>query len=361
MMPHRFYALFLLALLLLAIGPARAQEPSPRAVLRVGTTDAPPFAMKLGNGQWSGISIELWRDLSAGLGLRFELEERTLPGLLAGLQDGSLDAGVTAITITADREKLMDFTHPFFTTGLATAVRSEGATLHWLHVAEKFFSLHFLYLVGFLILVLFLAGFLVWVFERRNNAAQFVREIPKGIGEGVWWAIVTMTTVGDNDKSPKSLPGRIVAVVWMFASIVILSSFIAAITSSLTVSQLGATVQGVPDLKRLRVGCLKGSTGETFLTGQDVASQGFETTAYGMQALADGKIDAFVLDAPILKYRIHMAYRGRLEVLPQIFDPQYYGIALPFGSKLRKPLNQSLLSYIETEDWKAQLERYLGR
>lgn len=357
---YQYCGLLLAALLLFAAGPASAQETAPRPVLRVGTTDAPPFAMKLGNGKWSGISIELWRELAAGLGLRFELEERTLPELLAGLQDGSLDAGVTAITITADREKVLDFTHPFFTTGLATAVRFEGATLHWLHVAEKFFSLHFLYLVGALTLVLLVAGFLVWIFERRNNADQFISKMPKGIGEGIWWAVVTMTTVGYGDKSPKSLGGRVVAIVWMFSSIIILSSFTAAITSSLTVSQLGASVQGLPDLKRVRVGSLKDSTGETFLTGQDVESVSFDTTASGLQALAGGKIDAFVLDAPILKYRIHTQYRGRLQVLPQIFDQQYYGIALPEGSDLREPLNRSLLLYIQTEDWKTQLRRYLG-
>ena len=267
---YRYCGLLLAALLLFAAVPARAQETPPRTVLRVGTTDAPPFAVKLDNGQWSGISIELWRELATGLGLRFELEERTLPEFLTGLQDGSLDAGVTAITITADREKVMDFTHPFFVTGLATAVRTEGATLHWLHVAEKFFSLHFLYLVGALTLVLLVAGFLVWIFERRNNADQFISKMPKGIGEGIWWAVVTMTTVGYGDKSPKSLGGRVVAIVWMFSSIIILSSFTAAITSSLTVSQLGASVQGLPDLKRVRVGSLKDSTGEAFLTGQDV-------------------------------------------------------------------------------------------
>jgi polar amino acid transport system substrate-binding protein len=358
--PRNFFALFLIALLLFAAGPAGAQETPSRTVLRVGTTDAPPFAVKLGNGQWSGISIELWRNLAAGLGLRFELVERTLPELLAGLQDGSLDAGVTAITITADREKVMDFTHPFFVAGLATAVRSEGAALHWLHVAEKFLSLHFLYLIGALMLVLFVAGSLVWIFERRKNAAHFANKLPHGLGDGFWWAVVTMTTVGYGDRAPKSLGGRVVAIVWMFVSIIILSSFIAAITSSLTLSQLGASVQGLPDLKRIRVGSLKDSTGEAFLTGQDIESVSFGTTPSGLRALVDSEIDAFVLDAPILKYRIHSHYRGRLQVLPEVFDQQYYGIALPNGSNLREPLNRSLLLYIQSEDWKAQLKRYLG-
>ena len=359
-MSRHYSRLLLVALLLFAAGPVSGQETAPRTVLRVGTTNAPPFAMKLGNGKWSGISIELWRELAGGLGLQFQLEERDLPGLLAGLRDGSLDAGVSAMTITADREKVMDFTHPFFIAGLSIAVRSESPTLHWLHVAEKFLSLHFLYLVGALMLVLFIAGFLVWIFERRKNAAHFTNKLPHGIGEGIWWAVVTMTTVGYGDRAPKSLGGRVVAIVWMFVSIIILSSFIAAITSSLTLSQLGASVQGLPDLKRIQVGSLKESTGEAFLTGQGIESVSFGTTPAGLEALADGDIDAFVLDAPILKYRIHSQYQGRLQVLPQVFDQQYYGIALPSDSKLREPLNRSLLLYIRTEDWKSELRRYLG-
>lgn len=358
----RFSGLLLVAILLFAAGPASGQtkETPSRTVLRVGTTNAPPFAMKLGDGKWSGISIELWRELAAGLGLQFEIEERAFPDLLAGLGDGSLDVGVAPITITAERERVMDFTHPFFATGLAVAVRSEGTAVHWIHVAEKFLSLHFFLAAAALMLVLIVAGFLVWIFEWRRNPEDFDRKLPKGIGEGIWWAVVTMTTVGYGDKSPKTLGGRVVAILWMFVSIVIVASLTAAITSSLTVSQLGASVQGLPDLKRIRVGSMAGSTGEAFLTGLDIGSATFATTAAALEALAGGDIDAFVQDAPILKYQVHMQYRGRLQVLPQLFDQQYYGIALANGSSLREPLNRALLQYLRTEDWKAQLRRYFG-
>lgn len=357
---HLFSRLLLMALLLFVAGPASGQQISPRHVLRVGTTSAPPFAMKMRDGHWSGISIELWREMATELGLRYRFEERTFPDLLAGLEDGSLDAGVTAITVTAEREAVMDFTHPYFITGFAIATRSEGAPLHWLRVAEHFLSLHFLFVVGVLILVLFAAGFLVWIFERRDNPEHFPGKLPKGIGEGIWWAIVTMTTVGYGDKSPKSLGGRLVATAWMFVSIIILSSFTAAITSSLTISQLGAPVKGLADLSHLRVGSIEGSTGEAFLTDHDIEAVPFSNASAALQALARRDIDAFVGDAPIMKYLINTRYRGRLQVLPQTFEQQYYGIALLSGSNLREPLNRSLLLYIRSADWKAILRRYLG-
>ena len=90
----------LMALVLLVVGQVSAQETSPRGVLCVGTTSAPPFALKAEDGNWYGIGIELWRELAAELGLEFQLEEHNLTELLAGVEDGSLDADVAAITIT---------------------------------------------------------------------------------------------------------------------------------------------------------------------------------------------------------------------------------------------------------------------
>ena len=58
-------------------------------------------------------------------------------------------------------------------------------------------------------------------------------------------------------------------------------------------------------------------------------------------------------------YLVNTDFRGRVQVLPQIFARQYYGIALFGGSDLREPLNRSILRYIRTEDWQALLERFL--
>ncbi|WP_339151139.1 transporter substrate-binding domain-containing protein [Rhizobium sp. T1470] len=42
----------------------------PQRELVIGTKEAPPFAMKDADGNWSGISIELWREVAQKLGLR---------------------------------------------------------------------------------------------------------------------------------------------------------------------------------------------------------------------------------------------------------------------------------------------------
>jgi polar amino acid transport system substrate-binding protein len=41
--------------------------------------------------------------------------------------------------------------------------------------------------------------------------------------DGVYWAVVTMTTVGYGDKTPKTKVGRFIAVLWMLASLALIS------------------------------------------------------------------------------------------------------------------------------------------
>jgi ABC-type amino acid transport substrate-binding protein len=91
--------------------------------LLVGTRHVPPFAIKKADATWEGISIELWREIAAENHWDFEFREFDLEQLLGRLEKGELDAAVAAVTVTPEREKLLDFTHPFYSSGLGIAVR----------------------------------------------------------------------------------------------------------------------------------------------------------------------------------------------------------------------------------------------
>jgi polar amino acid transport system substrate-binding protein len=54
------------------------------AKIVVGTMRVPPFVVRSDDGQWSGLSIELWRQIAADLKAPFEFREYDydLPGLL---------------------------------------------------------------------------------------------------------------------------------------------------------------------------------------------------------------------------------------------------------------------------------------
>ena len=339
--------------------PARSQTPPLPAQLVIGTKESPPFAMKGPDGKWTGISIDLWQDMATKLNLHYTFKEMDLEHLLGGVTNGTLDAAVAAISVTADREEFLDFTQPYYTTGLGIAV-SEKTTAPWLGVLRRLVSWQFLAVIGLLTLVLLSVGFLVWAFERRANAEQFGGKPWQGIGSGFWWSAVTMTTVGYGDKAPRTFGGRIVGLIWMFVAIIIISSFTAAITSALTINQLGSPIRGPKDLPDVRVATVANSTGASYLQHQHVVFQTFPDPLSALVALAEGQVDAVVYDAPILQYLARENYHGRIAVLPRTFIRQDYAIALPQGSPLRERLNLVLEMEIRSPRWQELTARYLG-
>jgi polar amino acid transport system substrate-binding protein len=73
--------------------------------------------MKAEDGTWRGISIDLWRYIANQMHLRYRFQETTL--MTDGVADGALDGSVAALTVTSARHRLVDFTQPFYSTGLA--------------------------------------------------------------------------------------------------------------------------------------------------------------------------------------------------------------------------------------------------
>lgn len=309
--------------------------------LIVAVKSSPPFSYRGADGEWTGQSIELWRAVADDLGLSYELHETTLDDMLRGVADGRYQVAVAALTVTSEREQIVDFTHPFHTTGLAIAVSSVRDP-YWQGVIGTVFSLAFLRLIAVLASIQLVVGATVWLLERRSNTEQFPRDITRGVPTGFWWATVTMTTVGYGDKAPKSLLGRSVALLWMLASMVILASVTATIASALTIERLDARIRGPEDLHRFEVGVITNTTGERYLTEQKAVTHNYANIDAALAALTNGEIDALVWDAPLLRSVIADNPDLPIELVPGVFQRQDYAIAVGEGSELREAINRVL-------------------
>lgn len=94
--------------------------------LRVGCDiDVKPFVFKDEQGKISGFEIDLWQALAKDNGLEYKLVPMKFGKLLPALEKGKIDVAIAAITINSERAQKVDFSFPYFESGLQLAVRHD--------------------------------------------------------------------------------------------------------------------------------------------------------------------------------------------------------------------------------------------
>jgi polar amino acid transport system substrate-binding protein len=346
-------------------GASASPSPMPRKLI-VGIYSAPPFNIRQADGSWTGISVDLWREVASDLKTDFEFREITVAERFRALMTGWIDVCIGPITVTAEREEMIDFTHRFFSSGLRVAMRTKDVTGNAnfiLPLLQNLLSRQVLKILFLIFCFLLLAAILIWICEKRKNPSHFGGQGRKlqGIGSSVWWSAVTMTGVGYGDLYPRTLSGRIVAVAWMFLSLVMISIFTATMASLLTAEKLGRhkLIDTPQDLQGLTVGAPPDTTALAYARQNHLTFRILPADKL-LPSLHLGKIDAVINDGPILFYRIHLEYPNELMVLPIHLDEEMYGLGLKEGSSLREPINRSLLQRLAEPHWQDILKQYLG-
>jgi ABC-type amino acid transport substrate-binding protein len=358
-MPRRLLlGLFLLVAAFTCTFASAADPPLSDRELVLGLRVAPPFAMKAPDGIWTGISVELWRHLAEQMKLRFRFQETTQDGLLQDLAGGTLDASGAALAITPDRLAQVDFSTPYFSTGLGVVVPQTGR-LDWMGIALSFLSTNFLTVLGIVIGTIVLVALIVWLIERRKNP-PYGGPPADGLICSVTYTMQTMARANPTRLAPKTKPGRLLGAGWAVASVGVVAIFTAAITSHLTARELQGLIRDAADLHHARVGTVGDAVALSYLSREGIAHQDFPTLEAAVQAVADGKLDAVVYEKPRLSWLVQRDHPIELQVLPLNLDPQSYAIALPYGSPLRQPLNIALVEATRTSWWRELVGRYLG-
>jgi polar amino acid transport system substrate-binding protein len=352
-------ALLFLSGLALASASVAQSTDKPETPLVVGIKIAPPFVIAT-DDQYSGLAIDLWEEAAREHGWKFEYRQYELDDLLDAVSQGKVDVALGAITVTSEREKQMDFTHPIISSGLGVAVRDHQRS-GWIAVAQALVSAAFLKIIGVLTVLLFVIGVLAWLFERKANPEQFGGHHRRGIFAGFWWAMVTMTTVGYGDLAPRSVGGRVLGMIWMLAALIIVSFFTASITSALTVGQLSQRIRTADDLLNARIASVPATTSGDWLQRRSIEFSRAADLDSALTELARGRVDAVVYDAPLLRWKIRRGFNSSLQMLPLLLERQDYAFALPNASALREPINASLLEAINSADWQARVSEYLGQ
>jgi cyclohexadienyl dehydratase len=99
-----------------------------RGSIRVCSTgDYRPFTYRDPQGNWSGLDIEMARDMAARLGVRLDLVPTTWANLINDL-DNKCDAAMGGFSITLNRAKQASYSAPYLRDGKAAIVRCADAS-----------------------------------------------------------------------------------------------------------------------------------------------------------------------------------------------------------------------------------------
>lgn len=354
-MPRLFLAFMLLLAVFNATGQTLNQDNND--TLTVGLNPDPPFIIEQNENQWKGVSIHLWEEIAEQLNFPYRYKKYDLKKLQKALKNKEVEFAITPLTITSERLKAFQMTQPFFISELTVATQKKEQSQVFMFLSN-FASVDFLQAVMLLFFVILVFGFLLWLAEKKANPEMFDKGL-KGLWDGIWWSAVTMTTVGYGDKAPKSNKGKVIAIIWMFTAVIIISTFTASIASSLTVNTLSSDINKVEDLKQAKIGTVAGSTGETFIRENGWNYQTYQEPESAIKALRQRKINAFIYDAPILKYLVQSKnLQGQIQILPFQLNKQHYGFTAPLGSPLIEKINPVLVKELKSPGWQGILERY---
>jgi ABC-type amino acid transport substrate-binding protein len=101
-----------------------------KQTLRVGT-DATyePFETIDKNEKFVGFDMELIQLIADEMGMKLELKNTGWDGIIPGLNNGNYDCLISAMTITAERQKQIDFSTPYFSIKQAIVVKEDNTTV----------------------------------------------------------------------------------------------------------------------------------------------------------------------------------------------------------------------------------------
>ncbi len=325
--------------------------------LNIGYCMEPPFVVKAKDGTLSGPSVWLWENIAGDNNLNFKYIKLSREDMLQGLKDNKIDVSLSPLTITAERYRFFNFSSPYYIEHASLLVHKESSLQKSWRFISSLFSANFWRALGALAFIIFIFGALIWLFERKKNKDEFHHGI-KGIWEGFWWSAVTMTTVGYGDKSPKTVGGRIVSLIWMFTAVIIISGFTAGIASSLTVNNISSSYNKIADFKNKDLGTIKGTATNTWLKKNFFTKKrAFVTMEEAVEALSKREIEAIAYDHSSLKSVMKQDTLSQYQLIDIKYNPQFFAFGLNknLPDSLVKLINYSMLSNIEKLDWKVQL------
>ena len=344
--------LFLCALALIPANIVRPQEKP----LFVAIEVLAPCVMK-SDDAYTGFEIELWEEISKDLGLEFAYYETNMVGIFKDLIEGNAHVGFSCITINHAREELVDFSHHTLDSGLRILVSNKKA-FSLIEPVKSLFSPLVMKAMAYLGLFIIVCGHVFWLVEKGKHIIS-ANYFP-GIFQSFWYVMVTMTTVGYGDIVPRKWVGRVLAFLVMLIGIGFFGWAVAQLSSAITLQKLHSDITDEHDLRNKIVATVEGTTSIEALDDLGAIVVPVKVIDQAIEKLLKHKVDAVVFDSPTILYFARNQAAGKVAVVGNLFDLQYYGFLFPQGSELREPVNRALLKMHKTGQYDKIFNKWFG-
>lgn len=126
-----FVVLAVLALMVAAVGCGGSDEPAAdqdgqQAKEKYTAAFEPtfaPFEFTDENGEYTGFDVDLIKAIAEVQGFEVELQSLGFDGLIPAVQTGTIDIAISGMTIKPERQEQVDFSIPYYQSGLIMAVQ----------------------------------------------------------------------------------------------------------------------------------------------------------------------------------------------------------------------------------------------
>ncbi|XP_039754691.1 glutamate receptor ionotropic, kainate 2 isoform X2 [Pararge aegeria] len=355
--------------------------------LIVTTILSAPYCMRreaseklTGNAQFEGYAIDLIHEISKVLGFNYTFklapdgrygsynrETKEWDGMIRELLEQRADVAIADLTITYDREQVVDFTMPFMNLGISVLYRkpikqppnlfsflSPLSLDVWIYMATAY--------LGVSVLLFILARFTPYEWHQTHTPDGEKMENIFSLANCLWFAIGSLMQQSC-DFLPKAVSTRMVAGMWWFFTLIMISSYTANLAAFLTVERMDSPIESAEDLAKqtkIKYGALKGGSTAAFFRDSNFSTyqrmwsfmESARPTVFtssnkeGEERVMRGKGGyAYLMESTTIEYVVER--NCDLTQVGGMLDSKGYGIAMPPNSPYRTAISGAVLKLQE--------------
>ncbi|NP_001191543.1 glutamate receptor subunit protein GluR7 precursor [Aplysia californica] len=291
-------------------------------------------------------------------------------GVMGALIDRKADIGIGDLTINLVREQQVDFTKPFLTLGITILYKRPApkslnlfSFLQPLSVDVWVYMIAAYLCVSFMLFVIARFSPYEWCNPHPCNPDTDEVENQFTVMNSLWFTIGSLMQQGC-EIAPRALSTRMVAGMWWFFTLIMISSYTANLAAFLTVERMVSDINSADDLAKqtkIKYGTFAGGATQEFFQKSNMPP--FDRmwnfmNATGESAFVQNLTEAvervktgdyaYITESTTVKFVVER--NCNLMQIGGLLDTKGYGFATPQGSSLREHLTEEILRLTELQD-----------